>query len=460
MAVIREKLTKYGLIKEAHDNCELCLSVQNECEELKRYLQELIDQGMVQIGHTKHDASVSIVETMFNKTKRILKPLKVPYKSNDAKSPVNMIDHMVICVPSPFPFTSTKVVPQIYNTTTYLGNKPVVITDPEITNIVGTRGMTCSGRVFTLEGFQKKRVETPVDPYKDKEVYHSDGRARPSKKEVSQEEAEEFFRIINKRVYKVVDQLNQTSSKIYMLSLLLSYEAHITTLMKIMSEDHVIKDITVDQFDIVVANITYSSCLGFSDEDLPMQGRVHNMALRISMKCSDNILSQVLVDTCSSLNVIPKTTLMKLTVKGLLIRPRALVVKAFDGFIRAVIGEVDLPILIGPHTFQITFQVMDINLAYKLLQEYIDVSAQSYQDMSGLGTNTVVHKLPLMPDCPPVKKKLRRTKHNMVLKIQEKSRSSLTLASQLCPSTHCGLQTQFQSQRRMEKYECVWTTDI
>lgn len=270
MAVIREKLTKYRLIKEAHDNCELCLSVQNECKELKRYLQELIDQGLVQIGQTKHDASVSIVEPVFNNTKRIFKPLKVPYKSNNAKSPVNRIDHMVICVSSHFPFTSTKVVPWIYNTTTYLGNKPLVITDPEITNIVGTRGMTCSGRVFTLEGFQKKRVETPVDPYKEKEVSHSGGRAKPSKKEVSQEGAGEFFWIINKRVYKVVDQLNQTSSKIYMLSLLLSSEAHITTLMKILSEDHVTKDIIVDQFDILVANIAYSSCLGFSDEDLPM----------------------------------------------------------------------------------------------------------------------------------------------------------------------------------------------
>lgn len=42
-------------------------------------------------------------------------------------------------------------------------------------------------------------------------------------------------------------------------------------------------------------------------------------------------------------------------------------VKAFDGFKRTVIGEVELPIKIGPHIFHITFQVMGINPAYRCL---------------------------------------------------------------------------------------------
>jgi hypothetical protein len=39
----------------------------------------------------------------------------------------------------------------------------------------------------------------------------------------------------------------------------------------------------------------------------------------------------------------------------------------------------------------------------ELLREYADVFAWSYQDMPGLDTNIVVHKLPLKPECPPVK---------------------------------------------------------
>jgi len=42
-------------------------------------------------------------------------------------------------------------------------------------------------------------------------------------------------------------------------------------------------------------------------------------------------------------------------------------VKAFDGSRKNVLGEVDLPITIGPHVFQITFQVMDIQASYSCL---------------------------------------------------------------------------------------------
>ena len=44
----------------------------------------------------------------------------------------------------------------------------------------------------------------------------------------------------------------------------------------------------------------------------------------------------------------------------------------------------------------------------KLLHEYVDVFAWSYQDMTG-DTDIVMHKLPLKPECPPIKQKLRRT---------------------------------------------------
>ena len=39
----------------------------------------------------------------------------------------------------------------------------------------------------------------------------------------------------------------------------------------------------------------------------------------------------------------------------------------------------------------------------ELLQEYVDVFAWSYEDMPGLDTDIVVHRLPLKPECSPVK---------------------------------------------------------
>ena len=44
-----------------------------------------------------------------------------------------------------------------------------------------------------------------------------------------------------------------------------------------------------------------------------------------------------------------------------------MVVWAFDGSCQDIRGEIDLPIQIGPHIYQITFQVMDINPAYSFL---------------------------------------------------------------------------------------------
>jgi hypothetical protein len=55
----------------------------------------------------------------------------------------------------------------------------------------------------------------------------------------------------------------------------------------------------------------------------------------------------------------------------------------------------------------------------ELLREFVDVFAWSYRDMPGLDPEIVVHRLPLKPECPPVKQKLRRTHPDMAFKIKE-----------------------------------------
>lgn len=78
--------------------------------------------------------------------------------------------------------------------------------------------------------------------------------------------------------------------------------------------------------------------MGFSDAEFPSKGRVHNKALHISMKCLDTILSPMLVDIGSSLNFMPKTTLMELNLDGGSMKPNALIIKSFDGYRQVVIG--------------------------------------------------------------------------------------------------------------------------
>ena len=54
-----------------------------------------------------------------------------------------------------------------------------------------------------------------------------------------------------------------------------------------------------------------------------------------------------------------------------------------------------------------------------LLGEFRDIFAWSYQDMPGLDPDIVQHKLPLKPECPPIKQKLRRMKLEVSLKIKD-----------------------------------------
>jgi len=58
----------------------------------------------------------------------------------------------------------------------------------------------------------------------------------------------------------------------------------------------------------------------------------------------------------------------------------------------------------------------------ELLQEFKDVFAWSYQDMPGLSTDIVVHRLPIKEECKPVQQKLRRMRPDVLLKIKEEVR--------------------------------------
>ena len=54
-----------------------------------------------------------------------------------------------------------------------------------------------------------------------------------------------------------------------------------------------------------------------------------------------------------------------------------------------------------------------------LLKNYQDIFAWLYQDMPSLSSDIVQHRLPLNPECSPIKQKLRRMKPETSLKIKE-----------------------------------------
>lgn len=99
---------------------------------------------------------------------------------------------------------------------------------------------------------------------------------------ITAEEGKEFLKLIKRSDFKIVDQLGQTPSKISILSLMLSSEAHRKALLKVLNTAQVMQDITVDQFNDMMVNITVSRYLGFNKSKSTIEEHNHNKALDIS----------------------------------------------------------------------------------------------------------------------------------------------------------------------------------
>ena len=109
--------------------------------------------------------------------------------------------------------------------------------------------------------------------------------------------------------------------------------------------------------------------ISFSDDEIPPNGCDSTKALHITTKIKDCILPKVLIDNGSFLKVMPLSTLMRLPVDRSYMKHTKTVVRAFDGTRREMIEEIKIEAQIGPCTFNVEFQVMDISLSYNCLPE-------------------------------------------------------------------------------------------
>ena len=89
--------------------------------------------------------------------------------------------------------------------------------------------------------------------------------------------------------------------------------------------------------------------------------------MHIMVKCEDMIISRVLIDNGSALNVCPMSTIEHLNVDTSLIHLTTMIIRAFDGTLREVQGEIELAIGIGPMFFMVNFQVIKVDSPYNML---------------------------------------------------------------------------------------------
>ena len=82
-------------------------------------------------------------------------------------------------------------------------------------------------------------------------------------------------------------------------------------------------------------------------------------------------------------------------------------------------GENEKPIKIG-----VKFPKDMKHELIALLKEFREIFAWSYQDMPGLDTEIVMHRILVKLECPPVWEALRRMKSEIILKIKEEVESN------------------------------------
>lgn len=122
--------------------------------------------------------------------------------------------------------------------------------------------MTRSGRVYAPQvaspEVEKKKESAPV------------------KQPVSDEEAEQFLKLIKRSEYKVVEQLSKMPAQISMLALLLSSEPHRKALLKVLNEAYVPGSISTEKFSDMVGYILSANHLSFTDDEYIEEGRGHS----------------------------------------------------------------------------------------------------------------------------------------------------------------------------------------
>jgi hypothetical protein len=162
--------------------------------------------------------------------------------------------------------------------------------------------------------------------------------------------------------------LKQTNSQISIFELLKISLAHRQILDKALAEASVPQDLDLERFQSMVGHQTSPYLMTFSEEDNNSLNHPHNQPLHIEVMIHQTRVRRVFIDNGASLNIISTAFLRQLDYSEDSIDPQCkITIKAYDKVERKSLGLVILPIRVGLVEKNITFQVLDIPLAYNIM---------------------------------------------------------------------------------------------
>ena len=162
-----------------------------------------------------------------------------------------------------------------------------------------------------------------------KEVIDLD-KATEVNKPVTEEESNEFLKLIKHSEYCIVDQLKKTPARISFMSLIFS-----------LNEAYVPQDIEQKTMEHLVGRIHATNYLYFTTDELDAEGTGHNKPLYITVRCKDCLIGKVLVDNGSTLNVLPKHILEEIPIDESHMKPSTMMA-------RPIIGTLEVELYVGP----------------------------------------------------------------------------------------------------------------
>ena len=165
---------------------------------------------------------------------------------------------------------------------------------------------------------------------------------------------------------EILRQLRTTQARISIWGLLASSSTHRDAMVRALTRIQV-DSATSPEAMVHLMTADRASSIVFSESDLPPAGASHTRALYITVLCAGRRVSSVLVDNGSALDVCPLATAVALGYGPSDFETSLQTVRAYDSSRREVVGALTLDIQIGPITFSVTFQVLDIPASFSLL---------------------------------------------------------------------------------------------
>ncbi|XP_016749728.1 uncharacterized protein [Gossypium hirsutum] len=331
-----------------------------EYDEFKALVQSLMDNNELEFYEAGSDEGHVCALKGERKNQIINRPMIIISLPRNNEVETQTAPKVIIHKPFSFPYKDNKRVPWNYDYNVTMPEREDIASTSKEAQVEGS--YTRSGKRYDAGGIR-------VEPTKAKAFdIEKENEAEVLVNEpVKEEKAREFLKFLKHSEHIVVEQLCKQPACISVLALLLSSEVHRETLMKVLNETYVTNDISVNKLDRLVSNINADKFIYFNDDEIPPDGMGSAKALHITTRCKGYTLSSVLIDNGSTLNVLPLSTLNRLAIGSSHMKTWHNVVRAFDGTERKVMGRIDIPLMIGPNTYEVDFLVMDIKLSYNCL---------------------------------------------------------------------------------------------